>query len=240
MTDQPAGSRAAVVLDDPRHGPLPALLLVLTVLSGVVDAVSILRLGRVFVANMTGNVVFVGFALAGAPGFVLSASLSALGGFVLGAVVGGGVGRRLGRDRAVLLRSGTLLEAALLVAALVVAAAHGNTFGRATTDLLAAMSALAMGLQTSVARRLSVPDLTTTVLTMALTGIAADTGPDGAPARTRRLMAVAAMLVGAVSGALLVLHLGATAGFALAAGLALVVVAGALAAARRPATWRAG
>jgi hypothetical protein len=37
------------------------LLLTLTVVTGTVDAVSILSLGRVFVANMTGNVVFVGF-----------------------------------------------------------------------------------------------------------------------------------------------------------------------------------
>jgi uncharacterized membrane protein YoaK (UPF0700 family) len=58
-------------------------MLMLTVLTGVVDAVSILSLGRVFVANMTGNVVFVGFALAGASGFSLSASLSALAGFLL-------------------------------------------------------------------------------------------------------------------------------------------------------------
>ena len=60
------------------QGPLPPLLLTLTVVTGVVDAVSILRLGRVFVANMTGNVVFSGFALVGAPGFSLSASLAAL------------------------------------------------------------------------------------------------------------------------------------------------------------------
>ena len=72
-------------LDSPRHGPLPALLLVLTVATGVVDAVSILALGRVFIANMTGNVVFIGFALAGAPGFSLAASLLALAGFLLGA-----------------------------------------------------------------------------------------------------------------------------------------------------------
>src|SRR3989440_6119716 len=81
---------------DPAHGPLPALMLVLTVLTGVVDAVSILSLGRVFVANMTGNVVFVGFALAGASGFSLAASLSALGGFLVGAAIGGGAGERLG------------------------------------------------------------------------------------------------------------------------------------------------
>src|SRR6476660_4912207 len=81
---------------DPAHGPLPALMLVLTVLTGVVDAVSILSLGRVFVANMTGNVVFVGFALAGAAGFSLSASLAGLAGFLVGAGAGGRLSRRCG------------------------------------------------------------------------------------------------------------------------------------------------
>jgi hypothetical protein len=66
-------SRPSLVAD-PRLGPLPAMLLVLTVVSGVVDAVSVLALGRVFVANMTGNVAFIGFALAGAPGFSAGSS----------------------------------------------------------------------------------------------------------------------------------------------------------------------
>ncbi len=39
------------------HGPLPPLLLALTVVTGLVDAFSYLVLGQVFVANMTGNVV---------------------------------------------------------------------------------------------------------------------------------------------------------------------------------------
>ena len=51
-----------------RHGPLVPLLVALTFLTGVVDATSYLKLGHVFVANMTGNVVFLGFALAGAGG----------------------------------------------------------------------------------------------------------------------------------------------------------------------------
>jgi hypothetical protein len=67
-------------------GPLPPLLLTLTVVTGLVDAFSYLVLGHVFVANMTGNVVFLGFALAGAKGFSISASLLALGAFGLGAV----------------------------------------------------------------------------------------------------------------------------------------------------------
>ena len=49
-----------------RHGPLPALLISMTLVTGLVDAFSYLVLGHVFVANMTGNVVFLGFALAGA------------------------------------------------------------------------------------------------------------------------------------------------------------------------------
>src|SRR5437899_13104886 len=74
--------------EDP-HGPLSPLLLGLTVVTGLVDAFSYLVLGHVFVANMTGNVVFLGFALAGAAGFSVSASLSAIGAFCLGAFVGG-------------------------------------------------------------------------------------------------------------------------------------------------------
>jgi uncharacterized membrane protein YoaK (UPF0700 family) len=74
---------------DAAHGPLPLLLLGLTVLTGVVDAVSIIALGRVFVANMTGNVVFVGFAIAGVASFSLAASLLGLVGFLVGAGAGG-------------------------------------------------------------------------------------------------------------------------------------------------------
>src|SRR5580658_7971980 len=60
------------------HGPLPPLLVSMTLVTGLVDAFSYLVLGHVFVANMTGNVVFLGFALAGAPGFSIAASVVAL------------------------------------------------------------------------------------------------------------------------------------------------------------------
>src|SRR2546428_7484271 len=68
---------------------LPLLLLLLTVTTGLIDAVSVLGLGRVFTANMTGNVVFLGFALARVPGFSLVRSLAALAAFLAGAVIGG-------------------------------------------------------------------------------------------------------------------------------------------------------
>src|SRR3954471_18232858 len=88
----------------PRHGPLPAILLLLTLGTGLVDAISILGLGRVFVANMTGNVVFIGFALAGAAGFSLLGSVVALVAFLLGAAAGGVLIARFAGHRGRLLR----------------------------------------------------------------------------------------------------------------------------------------
>ena len=235
MTSQPAATGTG----RKPQGPLPPLLLTLTVVTGVVDAVSILRLGRVFVANMTGNVVFSGFALVGAPGFSLSASLAALAGFLVGALGGGWLTGRLGHDRGLLLRAGAAAELVLVAGALALTTALP---GAAARDGIAALLALAMGIQNAVARRLAVPDLTTTVLTMTLTGIAADVRATdhGRAGLTRRVLAVATMFAGAVGGALLVLHAGTAPALGLATGLLAVVTAGAALAVRRPGPWRAG
>ena len=224
---------------DPTHGPLPVLMLVLTALTGVVDAVSILSLGRVFVANMTGNVVFVGFALAGASGFSLSASLSALAGFLVGAAAGGAAVQRLGAHRGRLLAVVAGAELGLVLAALVACAVAGSRLGAGSKDAIAALLALAMGVQNSAVRHLKVFDLTTTVLTMTLTGIAADLRHRDRFTIVRRLLAVAAMLVGAAVGALLVLDVSNVAALALAASLLAIVLVGASAGSRSPAPWHA-
>jgi len=215
------------------------LMLVLTVLTGVVDAVSILSLGRVFVANMTGNVVFVGFALAGASGFSLSASLSALGGFLVGAAVGGIAVERRGqhRGRLVVIVSGA--ELGLVLAALLATAIVGPHLDTAARDGIAALLALAMGVQNAAVRQLKVFDLTTTVLTMTLTGIAAEFRQRDRFAIVRRVVAVGAMLAGATSGAVLVLQVSDVAALALAAALLAVVAGCAIAGSRAPAPWHA-
>ena len=224
---------------DPKHGPLPMLLLVLTATTGVVDAVSIISLGRVFVANMTGNVVFIGFALVGVRGFSLSASLSALAGFLLGAWGGGLALERLRLSRVLLLRNTLGVEFGLLAAALVLAAASGPPIHRSIADAIAACMAVALGLQNSVARRLAVPDLTTTVLTMTLTGIAADLRSRDRATVGRRILAVVTMFAGATAGALLVLHVSPAAGVALAVALLGAVLAAVAVSARSPAPWQA-
>jgi uncharacterized membrane protein YoaK (UPF0700 family) len=209
------------------------------VVTGLVDAVSILSLGRVFVANMTGNVVFVGFALAGAPGFSLSASLFALGGFVVGAYAGGAIILRAKSNRGALLFDAVVVELVLLAAAVAAAQISSVPYSGTARDSIAALTATAMGIQNAMARKLAVPDITTTVLTMTLTGLAADVRAGNRAAFVRRLLAVTTMLAGAVLGAVLVDHVRPSAALEVAAGLIAAVAVVSRRATRHAAAWQA-
>ncbi|MER7936813.1 MULTISPECIES: YoaK family protein [unclassified Streptomyces] len=186
------------------------VLLALTVLSGMIDAVSYLGLGHVFTANMTGNVVVLGFAAAGAPGFSVPHSAASLAAFLLGAATGGRVAARFGGgSRRRWMRATLAAEAVLVAAAAVVALTR--TGGTATTYTLIGLTAFAMGLRNANVRKLGVPDLTaTTVLTTTLTGLVAEShlGDATRPRSPRRVAAVLALIAGAVLGAWLVLHHG--------------------------------
>src|SRR5579864_1111476 len=90
--------------------PLVLSLVALTLVSGLVDAVSYLGLGRVFTANMTGNVVVLGFAAAGAPGFSVAATATSIGVFLFGALIAGRIVKRI-TGRARLLITAMIIEA---------------------------------------------------------------------------------------------------------------------------------
>jgi uncharacterized membrane protein YoaK (UPF0700 family) len=195
-----AGSRT------PAPRALVVTLLALTFTTGLVDAVSFLGLGRVFTANMTGNVVLLGFGLGGAAGLPILAPLASLAAFAAGAAMAGAVLRRSGDGRVTphLLAAALLAEAVLAATAAVIAAAADVEAGTVLGGVIIALLALAMGVRNAVVRKLAVAELTTTVLTMTVTGLAAD-GPGVAPAtHGRRLAALVTMLAGAIVGALLV------------------------------------
>jgi len=198
-----------------RRGPLipikmpVGILLAMTVVTGIVDAVSFLALGRVFTANMTGNLVLIGFAFAGTPGISISRSAVALIGFLSGAILGG----RMAFDESRMQRwadRAFLLEALLLGVA--AATAAGFSSGAAANPLqlhaVIGSTAVAMGLRNSIVRKLAVPDMTTTVLTLTITGLAADSSLAGGanPRWQRRGAAILAMICGAFAGARMLAH----------------------------------
>ena len=148
-------------------------LLVLTLTTGVIDAASYLGLGRVFAANMTGNVVLLGFGIAGSSGLPVVAPLVSLGAFLAGAVLGGRMAAMLPPKAAHLARA-MIIEVALIALATLIAIVFDITPDRFSGDLIIGLLAFAMGVRNATVRRLKVADLTTTVLTMTLTGLAAD------------------------------------------------------------------
>src|SRR5438445_1874080 len=183
-------------------------LLGLTVSTGIVDAVNYLGLGHVFTANMTGNVVFLGFAAAGAPGLSILRSSTALAGFLVGAVLGGRLAKRMSSGpQHRWAATAIAVEAALLLAAAAASighpAAHPDTSAQVYVVII--ITALAMGVRNAAVRTLGVLDLTTTVLTLTITGLAADSTFAGGsdPRWPRRIASVLAMSAGAVCGVLL-------------------------------------
>jgi uncharacterized membrane protein YoaK (UPF0700 family) len=210
--------------DDPA-GPLPPLLVALTVVTGLVDAFSYLSLGHVFMANVTGNIVFLGFALAGAPGFSIAASLAAWGSFAAGSLLGGRLAVVFPVNRGRLLSAGASGQVVLVAAATAVSAAGARNIAGADRYILIFLLAVAMGLQNAVARKLAVADLTTTVLTLTTTGIFADSRVVGGPGSRagRRLLSIVAMFAGAIAGAVLVEHALKTLALVLALVLLVIV-----------------
>jgi uncharacterized membrane protein YoaK (UPF0700 family) len=180
-----------------------AALLTLTAVTGLVDAVSYLRLGRVFVANMTGNVVFLGFTADPRSGLSAAASIIAIAGFVLGALVGGRAAHALAARPGRWLAIASAAEAVILGLVAVLTGTSVLPFAGDGRFATIALLAAALGVQNSTVRHLGAPDLTTTVLTLTLTGLASDSAlAGGAGAKPhRRLGSVAAMLAGAAAGA---------------------------------------
>ncbi|MEA2306660.1 MAG: hypothetical protein QOH43_3940 [Solirubrobacteraceae bacterium] len=187
-----------------RH-PLARALLVMTFSTGLVDAVSYLGLGRVFTANMTGNVVLLGFGVAGSAGLPVVAPLVSLAAFLAGSAAGGVLAVRTADRHAQHVARALGIEIVLILGATIIAAATDVRPSTFAADTVIALLALAMGVRNATVRRLGVPDLTTTVLTMTLTGLAAESrlGGGSGQGSVRRLAAVLAMLAGAVAGALL-------------------------------------
>ncbi len=207
----------------PTEKVIPYVLLVMTVVTGMVDAISFLSLGRVFTANMTGNIVLLAFATARVSGLSISRSLTALLAFLVGAILGGRVMARA--TSATLIRFAAqafLMEVAFLFAASFCGIGYQADLLKYSFQSFAliALTALAMGTRNAAVRKLAIPDLTTTVLTLTITGIGADSSlaKGNNPRLAIRVAAVAAMFFGAALGAV-VIHYSISAALCLATAI---------------------
>jgi uncharacterized membrane protein YoaK (UPF0700 family) len=189
-------------------GTLAISLLALTFSTGLIDALSFIALGHVFTANMTGNIVFLAFAVAGVQDLSATGSAASLLSFMAGAVCGGLFNvRHSGWTQARLLKKAIAIEAALLLVAACFAVITGSKHEITSNAAygLIVLTAVAMGVRNAVVRKLAVPDMTTTVLTLTVTGFASDSSLAGGtnPRWKTRLTSIVTMFAGAATGAML-------------------------------------
>jgi uncharacterized membrane protein YoaK (UPF0700 family) len=204
------------------------VLMVLTGVSGLIDAASFLGLGRFYLGKMTGNVETIGWSAVEVPGFLATNAGIALLAFLIGAVAAGRLSRRLRHRRPWWMASALVVEALLLLTALgdaITSRPDALSTGRFGLIILLA---LAMGFRNATTRKLAEPDMTTTLITSNLADLAADSILAGghSPRLSRRIGVVTSIVVGAAIGGSLYARDGLLAPLALAATVATLLAIG--------------
>ena len=189
---------------------------------------------------ITGNIVFLGLAAAGAKGFSGINSALAIGGFLVGVFVGDRACRAARAHRGLALRNVLGTKVVLAAAVTLTVLLGGEPFSGGVLYAVIVLLAMSMGAQLAAIRYLKVPDLLTVVLTLTITGALTEHGKGwNDPAMLRRGLAVVAFAVGVLSGALLVLYVSVGAALSLGLGLIIVVATAAHLVSRREASWSA-
>lgn len=178
-------------------------LLLLTFATGLVDAISVLVLGHVFVANMTGNVIFLGFWFVPHSGVDMTAAVVAFVLFLAGTVLGGRFARHLEHDTRRWVTVALAVECVVLATLSILAGAGVLRYHDNTKLILIAGLAIAFGSQNATARQFGIQELSTTVLTSTIVGIGVDSRLAGGTGQREKLRysVVLTMCAGAVVGA---------------------------------------
>ena len=178
-------------------------LLLLTFATGLVDAISVLVLGHVFVANMTGNVIFLGFWFVPHSGVDMTAGVVAFISFLAGTVIGGRFARHLDYEVRRWLTAALGTEVVLLTALAILAGTGVVSYHDNGKLILIAGLAVTFGAQNAAARQFGVQELSTTVLTSTIVGIGVDSRLAGGTGEREKLRytVVLTMLAGAAMGA---------------------------------------
>jgi uncharacterized membrane protein YoaK (UPF0700 family) len=178
-------------------------LLLLTFATGLADALSILVLGHVFVANMTGNVIFLGFWLAPRTSIDLTAVAVALPTFVCTTIISGRLSRHFGDRTRTWITTVLATEMVLLLTLSVLAGAGVLHYHDNSKLVMIGLLAVTFGLQHSSARQFGIQELSTTVLTSTIVSLGLDSHLAGGTGERQklRISVVVTMCAGAFLGA---------------------------------------
>ena len=186
-----------------------ALIIMLTLVTGSIDAIGFTRLGGVFTSVMTGNMVLLG--VAGGKGDVSLAIHTGIAfvGFVAGSLLGARVAGHAHQDDGLwprqILKALVLELAVLLVFAAWWEITSAAPAGTAEYAMLS-VNAVALGVQSAAVLRFGISGLSTTYLTGTLTQLMAGVAKRKDPVSGRSAFILLALIVGAGIGAVLAVH----------------------------------
>lgn len=207
-----------------------ALVVILTLVTGITDAIGFTRLGGVFTSVMTGNMVLLGISAAKEDGAVAIHTAIAFAGYVIGSFAGARISPHSSNKAHLWPRTMTRALIAEFVVFGVFAVVWETT-GQAPSGhlqlLLLGTNALALGIQSAAVIRLGVSGLSTTYLTGTLTTVVVNFTTTGRLKGQGRSSAILiALIAGAALGALGAIHVPVFAPIIQEGTLAIVIVVG--------------
>jgi len=198
-------------LTEPRVGefwtPLrrrDGLVVTLTVVTGAVDAIGLLRLGGVFTSVMTGNMVLLGIATGRHDASIAIHTGVAFFAYIVGSFLGARVAGHAEGDEHLWPRpivNALMLELAVMVVFAIWWEVVGAAPSTALEYVLLSLNAVALGIQSSAVLRFGISGLSTTYLTGTLTQFIAGLTKRGAPLQVRSAFVLLGLIAGAAAGA---------------------------------------
>ena len=225
MVDEMTATRAATFWTTLRRRD--GLVVTLTVATGSIDAIGLLRLGGVFTSVMTGNMVLLGVAIGKHDASIAIHTGVAFLAYVLGSFVGARVAGHAEENEHLWPRPvvhALAFELAVLLAFGLWWELVGAAPSTAVEYALLALNAIALGIQSSAVLRFGISGLSTTYLTGTLTQFIAGLTKRGAPLQVRSAFILLALIGGAAAGASAAIYVPRAA--PLVPILALVIVVG--------------
>lgn len=225
-----AGSKQ-VADEEGRRRRRHRLVVGLTFVTGIADALGVLALGGAFSSVMTGNMVLLGLSAGTLDAQLAISSSSAIGAYIVGVLVGSRVAGVPDPSDPVWPRQVTWALSVELVAILGLLifweALLEDGFDDSTQLLMLMVLAAALGIQGSAVQRFGVPGLSSTYLTGTLTGLIAGVATRRPwPSLLPSAKLLVALIVGSCVGAAVIVHIPRLAPIVLVVPLAAVMIGG--------------
>lgn len=185
------------------------LVVVLTLVTGAIDAIGLTRLGGVFTSVMTGNMVLLGISMAKSHVSILYHTGVAFAGYVAGSLLGARVAGHAVKDEELWPRP-IVVALALEFALIGAFALWWELTGGAPTSgpayAMLGLNAAALGVQSAAVLRFGISGLSTTYLTGTLTQLVASFTKRREPIQGRSVLILLALIGGAALGAAVALN----------------------------------